>query len=262
MKHKECVLVVDDEKTVRTVVAEALEARGWRVATAASPTEALRAFEQSPFALALVDLNMPGSMDGIALLTEIHRRWPQTMIIILTGYGTLDSAINALRQGVCDYLTKPASMAQIVASVERALAKYREQLRHPKWATSPERANGGSQSETARAPAADAAQRERFAQTGRLTIDRQKRLVIQEGKLLDLTATEFDYLDYLVSHSDRVITAQELICGVQGYADMLEVDARPIVRVHIQRLRQKLGDDPENPRYVQNVRGKGYRFTD
>lgn len=261
MKHAERILVVDDEKTVRTVVAEALEAQGFSAETAASPAEALRAFDQTAFALALVDLNMPGSMDGIALLTEIHRRWPQTLVIILTGYGTLDSAIKALRQDACDYLTKPASMAQIIASVERALARYREEARLLKLVANLEEAMGDLKRASPGLPSTESSVRERFAQMARLTIDRQKRLVVQGNELLDLTATEFDYLDYLVTHSDRVITAQELIRAVQGYDDVVEADARPIVRVHIQRLRQKLGDDPENPRYIQNVRGKGYRFT-
>ncbi|MEW5718080.1 MAG: winged helix-turn-helix domain-containing protein, partial [Chloroflexota bacterium] len=101
---------------------------------------------------------------------------------------------------------------------------------------------------------------QRFAQTATLVIDRQKRLVVRGNELLELTATEFDILDYLARHSDRVIMANELIKAIQGY-DVVETDARPIVRVHIQRLRQKLGDDPENPRYILNVRGKGYRFV-
>jgi DNA-binding response OmpR family regulator len=67
-------------------------------------------------------------------------------------------------------------------------------------------------------------------------------------------------LDYLARHKDRIVTSCELVKAIQGY-DLTEVDARPLVRVHIVRLRQKLEDDPEHPRIVLNVRGKGYRFA-
>ena len=91
-------------------------------------------------------------------------------------------------------------------------------------------------------------------------VDRQKRLVVCDDEPVTLSATEFDLLDYLMRHSQRVVTARELIREVQGY-DVAEVDARPIVRVHIPSLRQKLRDDSEQPRYIANVRGKGYRFV-
>jgi two-component system KDP operon response regulator KdpE len=100
----------------------------------------------------------------------------------------------------------------------------------------------------------------RFIQTPALTIDRQKRLVVKDGKPLMLTSTEFDLLDFLASQPERVVTAQELIRAVQGY-EISENDARPIVRVHIRRLRQKLEENPDQPGYILNVRGKGYRFV-
>jgi DNA-binding response OmpR family regulator len=107
----------------------------------------------------------------------------------------------------------------------------------------------------------DSSGRERFVKTPRLTIDRQKHLVVQEDQLLELTPTEFDTLDYLATYSDRVVTARELVQAAQGY-DLAEANARPIVRVHLQRLRQKLGDDPDHPRVILNVRGKRYRFVE
>jgi len=253
------ILVVDDEETIRTIVAEALTSQGHHVQAAASSEQALRACESAPFDLVLLDLKMPGAMDGIDLLTKIRRRWPSTVVIMMTGYGTLDSAITALRAGAFDYLTKPASIAQIVESAERGLAKQREETRRQQLIAHLEETLHELKTED-RATTTDPQVAQRFAQTATLLIDRQKRLVVCGNTPVELTVTEFDLLDYLARHSDRVISASELIKATQGY-DLIEADARPSVRVHIQRLRQKLGDDPEHPRYILNVRGKGYRFV-
>jgi len=256
---KEHILVVDDEKTIRMVIADALEAEGYYVHTAASPTEALQIFDQTPCDLALIDLKMPGAMDGIGLLKELRRRSPQTVIIMLTGFATFDSAIAAMREGAFDYLTKPASIAQIVASAERGLAKRREDIRRQELIAQLEQTLHSlrTESESIQSPTNVS---ERFTRTSSLVIDRYKRLVIRGVDLLDLTSTEFDILDYLARHADRVVTASELVKATQGY-DLIEADARPIIRVHIQRLRQKLEDDPDNPRFITTVRSKGYRFV-
>ena len=254
MKNGAWILVADDEMAIRVVVADGLQAQGYQVQMAADAMEALRACEQTAFDLALVDLKMPGSLDGLGLLAEIHRRWPQMVVIVLTGYGSLDSAVVALRQGAHDYLTKPVSIAQIAESVKGGLAKRRDEMRHQQLITHlvetlSELKRDGEPTRavpTVPGPA--------------LVIDRQKCLVMRGNEPLELTATEFDLLNYLAQHSDRVVPARELVQAIQGY-DLAEVDARPIVRVHIQRLRQKLGDDPEYPRYVLSVRGKGYRFV-
>jgi DNA-binding response OmpR family regulator len=77
---------------------------------------------------------------------------------------------------------------------------------------------------------------------------------------VQLSPTEFDILDYLVANSDRVVSASEIIQAVQGY-EMEEMEARPIVRVNIRRLRQKIEDDTSNPRHIVTVRSRGYRFS-
>ncbi len=85
-------------------------------------------------------------------------------------------------------------------------------------------------------------------------------MVVQNGELISLSPTEFDMLDYLVSNGDRVVSASELIRAVQGY-EMDEMDARPIVRVNVRRLRQKIEEDTANPRHILTVRSRGYRFA-
>lgn len=250
------ILVVDDEDSIRTIITDALIQQGHNVQGAATSDQALHLCEKTGFNLVLLDLKILGAMDGIELLKTIRQRWPQTIVIMLTGYGTLDSAITALRAGAFDYLTKPVSIAQIVESVERGLEKQREDLRRQELMTRLEATLQALKSAaTSSAPPID----QRFTHTTTLTIDRQKRLVVRGDDPIELTATEFDILDYLARAADRIVTASELVKVTQG-CDVMEQDARPMVRVHIQRLRQKLGDDPDHPRYILNVRGKGYRF--
>ncbi len=257
--HAASILVVDDEKTIRAVVSEALENHGFRVSAAGSADQALGVCAQQSFDLVIADLRMPGSMDGMDLLVELHRRYPDTVVIMLTAFATLDSAISALRQGAYDYLVKPISLAQIIETVERGLAKRREEIRRRELITQLEETMQALKRES-RSAQAEMSTAGRFVQTPTLIVDRQKRIVVRGNESIGLTATEFDLLDYLACNSDRVVTARELIRAVQGY-DLAEADARPILRVHIQRLRQKLEEDSEHPRYILNVRGKGYRFT-
>jgi two-component system KDP operon response regulator KdpE len=258
MESRARILIVDDEATIRTVIADALDERGFRVEVAMNADEALRACERATPDLVLLDLRMPGAMDGAELLRAIHQHWRAIAIIVLTGYATMDSAIAALREGASDYLIKPASVPQIVASVENALTKRREEIRRRELIAHLEDTLRELRQESATVAASAPA--DRFVQMPTLTIDRQKRLVVRGKASLALTATEFDLLDYLVQHGDRVVTASEIVKTIQGY-DLSEPDARPLVRVHIQRLRQKLEDDPDNPRYILTVRAKGYRFV-
>ncbi len=253
------ILIVDDEKTIRMVLADAFNVQGYSVQTAGDANEALERFRETPIDLALLDLRISGEMDGLELLAEIKRNWPQTVVIMLTAYATIDSAISALRRGAYDYLVKPTSIAQILSSVERGLAKRENELHMQKLVANMENLVNEFKKEFGllyeETPSS-----ERFIQGPELTIDRQKRLVVRGDLPLVLTATEFDLLDYLARHPDRVVSSRELIQAVQGY-DLEEADARPIVRVHIRRLRQKLEEDPQHPSYILNVRGKGYRFA-
>ena len=129
MQPDQRILIVDDKQTILTLLADALESQGYQVEKASSAEAALRACAETEFALALIDLKIPGAMDGIGLLTEIRRQRPQTVLIVLTGYATLDSAIAALRQGAHDYLVKPIGMAQLIQSVQSGLAKKDEETR-------------------------------------------------------------------------------------------------------------------------------------
>ena len=114
------ILVVDDDKSVRTTFSSVLRKEGYRVTAVENGYEAIKAIDEESFDLALVDLRMPG-LDGIEVLEKIKSRRPQTRVIIFTGYGSITTAVEAIRKGATDYLNKPFSPPELKAGVKKAL---------------------------------------------------------------------------------------------------------------------------------------------
>ncbi len=233
MKHQ--ILVVDDEKTLRYFLRLHLEEQGYQVMEAAEGKTALRLINQHPFQVALVDLRLE-DMNGLEVMRYLRRSQPQTSIIILTAYATLDSAIEALRQGAHDYLTKPFDTAELLASVADGIARQ------------------------AAEPPPPAANQEPVLEIKGLRLNRTNREVSRDGVTIDLTPTEFDILAALMAQPDVAIDSISLVKRVRGY-EATETDARAIARVHIHRLRHKLELDPANPRYVMTVAGGRYLIS-
>lgn len=129
------VLVVDDEESVRITTAAILEQEGYEVETASDGHEALSKIQSGDFDLVLTDLRMEG-MDGSMLLHEINRHHPNVVTIVLTGYATIESSVDALRQGVYDYLVKPCVVEDLQLTVRRAL-EHRRQSMHITELSSP-----------------------------------------------------------------------------------------------------------------------------
>ncbi len=119
------ILVVDDDMSVRTTFSSVLRQEGYRVTAVKNGYEAIKAIDEESFDLALVDLGMPG-MDGIRVLEKIKRRRPQTRVIIFTGYGSITTAVEAMRKGATDYLNKPFSPEELKAGVKKALENGRD----------------------------------------------------------------------------------------------------------------------------------------
>jgi DNA-binding response OmpR family regulator len=256
------VMVVDDEAVARVSLAEILRLEGYHVATAASGEESLSLLSKSgPFDLMVLDLKMPG-MDGLEVTETVQRESPGTVIILLTAFGTLETAIEAIRQGAHDYLLKPCPIPEILESVRKGLAKRQQEQQRQHLVSQLQRtlselatAEGAETVEEAVSPQAS-----RFIQIGKVVVDRQKHVIMLRGRPLDLTPTEFKILVCLMETPDQVWSPQELVRRAQGY----ETDAwgaRAIVRVHVRRLRKKMEMDPANPKYILNVRGVGYMFA-
>jgi len=261
MQQPPRILVVDDEVTARVSLAEVLRLQGYEVVMAGSGEEALSVIAQEPpFDLMVLDLKMPG-MDGLQLTEAVQERSPDTVIILLTAFGTLETAIQAIRRGAHDYLLKPCPIPQILESVHKGLTKRQQEQHRRELVTRLERTlselvaveQGEEQALISpRAP-------DRLLRVQDIELDQDRHAVTVAGRPVDLTPTEFKLLACLMESPDQVCSPQELIRRAQGY----EADpwgARAIVRVHVRRLRRKLEPDPANPRYIVNVRGVGYMF--
>ncbi len=251
------ILVVDDELAMRESLREILELEGFQVSLADGGEAALDILGQVPIDLMLLDLKMKG-MDGLETTEAAKRLSPETVIVMLTAHGTLESAIGAMRYGAFDYLLKPAAVGDIIASVQRGLTHRAQMLRQRDLVGLMQRAITELQpAATAPLPGKSL---ERHLKLREIDLDLQRHVATVRGRVLDLTLTEFRMLAYLMERPDQVISPRELVGAVQGYqAD--EHEARAIVRVHIRRLRQKIERDADQPEYVLNVRGVGYVFA-
>jgi DNA-binding response OmpR family regulator len=226
------ILVVDDEDTLRYFLRLNLQEHHYQVLEAADGQTALALIRQNQFDVALVDLHLT-DMDGLEIMRYLRQASPQTSVIILTGYASVDSAVAALRQGAHDYLTKPYDTAELLASV----------------------ADGVARRSVENQPATETPTQS--LEVKDLKLSHTSRQVSRGGRPINLTPTEFDILSTLMAHPDTAIDAITLIKQVRGY-EATEADARAIARVHIHRLRHKLENDPANPEYVTTVAGGRY----
>jgi len=227
------ILIVDDEDTLRHFLRLTLEDEGYRVSEAADGQAALDMLAHETFDLALVDLRM-AEVDGLEVMRQFRQRSPETQIIILTAYASVPSAVEALRHGAHDYLTKPFDTEELLASVADGLARRRA------------------------IPPAPTGLRQTLTY-GDLVLDYGLRRVTRQGQPLDLTPTEFDLLACLMESPNTALDSVTVLKRVRGY-EATESEARAIVRVHVHRLRQKLEPDPAHPRYVVTVAGGRYVF--
>ena len=234
------ILIVDDEEAVRFFIADALSRAGWQVHEADSGEAALAALSEQPFDVMLLDLRMPG-MGGLTVMRQAKERWSEVIIIIMTAYASLDSAIEAVRQGAFDYLRKPCSVDDIMGCVNRAMAKKEAQARQ-------------IQTNTDIAPLAPATTGT-FIHSGTLRIDLGSHAVLLSDKQIPLTPTEYGLLEILAEEVGQPISLQRLIEDGLGY-DSTDPQAQETLRVHISRLRRKL-----EPKYILTVRGGGYALA-
>jgi DNA-binding response OmpR family regulator len=254
------ILIVDDEVNIRHGLRAVLAKEGHEIQEAASAEEALSLLATSPCEVAIVDIRMPG-MSGTELLATVRKRWPHIAVILLTGHGTMSTAIAALKEGAHDYLLKPSQPEAIRQAVTEALASARRQReeshlldtlrvglqRLEELPSSPPAAMPGT---VEQAPVL----------AGDIRIDRQAYEVQKGDKLLSLTLSEFSLLVVLAENLNQVVDYLTLVRLGLGY-DAQPWEAKELVKRHIFSLRQKIESDPASPRYILNVRGVGYRLA-
>jgi len=259
MKGPSRILVVDDDPAIRFFLSEELALAGYSVWTACSGEEALRLLQEVSPDLILLDLKM-GGMDGLQVLEEVGKRPLPPVVVILTAHASLDSAIGALRRGATDYLVKPCTTEDLLASVARGLARREEEVRRQQMiqliSETARQLGLPRQRDAVPTPQAGAA---RFLEARGLLLDRERLLVSRLGQPLVLTPTEFRLLSALMEHADRPLSLRELARLVHG-TDEDEASARQALSTHLWRLRRKLGRAPDGADYITNVRGRGYVF--
>jgi DNA-binding response OmpR family regulator len=233
------ILVVDDDDGIRFFLESALRRAGYDVTTAANGEEALQLLRNTCFDLAVLDLRLGGRIDGLRILEAIKWRWPQTAAIILTAYGSLDSAMAAIREGVDGYLLKPTKAEEFRQAVEEALGGKKHVAQSPA---------GESESQT--------------LATGPFVADLEHREVSMKGVPLDLSASDAELLIYLMKNTQRVVPPTELVKVVRNYESSDLQEARDIIKWYIYRLRRRVEPNPSRPRYILNVRGSGYTLKE
>lgn len=254
------ILVVDDEEIMRRSLGDILRLEGYQVQTVSSGEAALKVLKRESFDLMLLDLKMPG-MDGLEVLQEVSHIAPDTMVILLTAHGSLESAIEALRHEAFDYLLKPSSTEQILDSVSSALARHKETERRrillEQLTTSLQELKGVEKREI------NAPSYQNIVSLGdNIHMDTAKREIWQ-GQLsaptckINLTPTEGKLMKVLLENRSRVLTHRELVLMVQGY-EVTDWEAPEVLRPLVSRLRQKLAKFEGGEDWIVNIRGTGY----
>jgi two-component system KDP operon response regulator KdpE len=221
------ILIIDDEAPIRRFLRVALEAEGYGVIEAGTARQGLATAARESPALVVLDLGLPDA-DGLSVLRDL-RGWSQVPVLILSVRSDEAGKVEALDAGAQDYVVKPFGVKELLARV-RGLLRSRGTETVPSVLT-----------------------------VGPLRIDAANHSVSLGGEPLHLTRREFDLLWMLASHRGRLVTQGMILKAIWGPA---HVDDSQYLRVYIRQLRQKLGDDAANPRFIATEPGIGYRFLD
>src|SRR6478672_410499 len=222
------ILVVDDEPKIATLARDYLEHAGFAVVTAGDGPAALTTVRQRRPDLVVLDLGLP-QLDGLDVTREIRRTSSLPIVMLTARDDELDKLLG-LELGADDYLTKPFSPRELVARVKAVLRRTE---------------NAGTPPELLR--------------SGGLTIDVPRHRVEVDGRVVELTPTEFELLVALARQPGRILTRSQLLDAIHGIA--YEAYERAIDS-HVKNLRRKLEPEPSTPRYVLTVHGVGYRLAD
>ena len=231
------ILVVDDEPVARQSVSDILRLEGYNVVSVPNGELAVEHVRSYTTDLILLDLKMPG-MNGLDVVHIVNQISPDTIIILLTAYGSMESAVEALRNRVHDYLLKPASPSQIIESVKKGL-QNRELIME--GSTKP---LDGSHL---------------FIMKDGAEIDLMRRTISHEKKEEILTPAEGHLLKVFLENTGKVFSHKDIVLLVQGY-DVSQREAQEILRPLVSRLRHKLEPFPSIFNRIVSVRGTGYIF--
>jgi DNA-binding response OmpR family regulator len=222
------LLLIEDEESIAEPLRLALEREGFEVFWAPNAAAGLEAFRSQAPEVVLLDQMLPDS-DGRDVLREL-RSSSTVPVIMLTARGEEIDRVLGLELGADDYVTKPFSVAELVARLRAVLRRT-----------------------TAPAPERDAG-----LEVGDVSLSRETRMVSRSGEAIELTVKEFDLLAVLLENAGRVVRRSDLMREVW---DTSWLGSTKTLDVHVSSLRKKLGDDPGDPHYIHTVRGVGFRFA-
>jgi DNA-binding response OmpR family regulator len=225
-----CILVVEDEESISQPFAEALRRAGFEAMVTGTAAGALKLAGDIEPDLVILDLSLPDG-DGRDVCRELRRR-SDVPILMLTARGTEMDRIVGLELGADDYVVKPFSAGEVISRIRAVLRRS--------------------------APRSGAAAEQLPIRIGGLELDRGARSARLDGVELDLSRKEFDLLAELMRNAGRVVSREDLMSKVW---DVNWFGSTKTLDVHIGWLRRKLGDDSNNPRYIETVRGVGFRFA-
>jgi DNA-binding response OmpR family regulator len=224
------VLTVEDDPAIRRGIVDALRFAGYDPLEAATGDQALRLATTMQYELLLLDLVLPGG-SGLDILAQVRQMRPTQPVIVLTALGSENDRVAGLRLGADDYVVKPFSVRELLARVEAVLRR------------SPERPSDLHE----------------ICFVGGTANLARSEIVFSDGTRSELSQREMELLRYLAQNSGRAISRDELLSHVWQITPR-GVNTRTI-DMHITRLREKLRDDPADPRVLLTVRGKGYMFA-
>jgi DNA-binding response OmpR family regulator len=223
------ILVVDDEPTQREMLAEALEAEGFTIVTAADGRAALLKFREVKPDLVLLDLMLP-EMSGIEVCRIIRAESGVPILMLTAKNSELDKVVG-LELGADDYVTKPFSLRELIARVRAQFRRTEQQV-----------ATGGQPT---------------MIEVGDVSVDLAGHRLLRDGVTVPLKPKAFELLAFLVRNPGQVFTRDQLLEHVWGYDYAGETRT---VDVHVHWLRARIEDDPANPEFLHTVRGTGYVF--
>lgn len=222
------ILIIEDEKPMRTALCDCLTTEGYRVRTAANGAQGLKKATEQQQDLILLDVMMP-KLDGFALCAELRRLSIKTPVLMLTAKSQVSDRVNGLDSGADDYLVKPFSTEELLARIRALLRRVEREIV--------------------------------FAlqlKLGKVEIDFARQQVTREGEPVHLTAKEFAMLRLMAESNGEVVSRERFLDVVWGY------NAFPTTRTvdnHIASLRSKIESDPNKPQWIVTIHGKGYRLN-
>jgi two-component system alkaline phosphatase synthesis response regulator PhoP len=222
------ILLVEDEYALRMTLGDRLRKEGYVVDCAADGEEGFAKATQLPFDLIILDVMLP-RRDGLDVCRDIRGSGLITPVLMLTARGRTSEKVNGLKIGADDYVTKPFKMPEILARVEALLR---------------------------RAPTRPAAPNA-VSEFGRVRVDDRGTEVVRDGKVINLSAREFQLLRFFLENKGTTLSREDLLTRVWGYSASMFTRT---VDVHVASLRHKLEDDPRQPRFFLTVQGLGYKF--